>query len=67
MLSDHTSIDKRGVDCIYYKKFFPLRVCNISLLDEFINFELKIGDKLCRLVALYRSPSQTQDIFSQNF
>ena len=41
----------------------PLRVCDISLLDECINFELKIGDKLCRFVALYRSVSQTQDNF----
>ena len=31
---------------------------------------MKIGDELCRFVALYRSPSQTQDdflSFSQNF
>ena len=68
ILSHHTSIDKRGVVCIYYENIFPLRVCNISLLDECINFELKIGNKLCRFVALYRSPSQTQDdIFSQIF
>ena len=41
-----------------------------KFLDECINFELKIGDKVCRLVALYRSPSQSQDHFlpfSQNF
>ena len=46
------------------------QVCDISLLDECINFELEIVDKLCRFVALYRSPSQTQDdflSFSQNF
>ena len=46
------------------------RVYDISLLDECINFELEIGDKLCRFIALYRSPSQTQDdflLFSQNF
>ena len=56
--------------CIYYKKFLPLRVCDVSLLDECINFKLKVGDKFCRFVALYRSPSQTQDnylSFSQNF
>ena len=42
----------------------------MSLLEECINFELKLGDKLCHFVALYRSPSQAQDnflIFSQNF
>ena len=28
-----------------------------------INFELKIGNKTCNFVALYRSPSQSQDVF----
>ena len=68
--SDHPSNNKNGVVRIYYKNFLPLRVCDISLLDECLNFELKIGDKLCRFVALYTSPSQTQDdflSFSQNF
>ena len=42
----------------------------LSLLDECVNFELKIGDKLCLFVALYRSLIQTQDgflSFSQKF
>ena len=68
--SDHPSTSKHGCVCIYYKKFLPLRVCDVSLLDECINFKLKVGDKFCRFVALYRSPSQTQDnylSFSQNF
>ena len=69
--SDHPSNSKRGGVGIYYNKnFLPLRVCDISLLDEYINFELKIVDKLCRFVALYRSPSQTRDgflSFPQNF
>ena len=64
-----TSI-KRGGNCIYYKNLLPLRVCDISLFDEYINFELKIGDERCHFVALYRSPSQIQEdflSFSQNF
>ena len=68
--SDHPSNSKRGGVCIYYKNFLPLKVCDISLLDECIKSELKMGDKFCRFVALYRSPSQTQDdflFFSQNF
>ena len=68
--SDRPSKSKRGGVCIYYKNFLPLRVCDRSLLDEWINFELKIGDKLCHFVALYRSPSQIQDdflSFSENF
>ena len=33
----------------------------MSTGNECINFELKIGDKLCTLVVLYRSPSQSQE------
>ena len=68
--SDHLSNSKRGCVCIYYKKFLPLRVCDISLLDECINFELKVGYKLFTFVAFYRSLIETQDdflSFSQNF
>ena len=43
----------------------PLRVLDIKYLHECINFEIKIGDKLCNFVALYRSPSQTQDEFEK--
>ena len=35
----------------------------MSLLDKYINFESKIGDKRYRFVALYRSPNQTRDYF----
>ena len=63
--SEHPSNNKRGGVCVYYKKFLPLRVLDIQYLDECINFELKIGDKLCNFVALYRSPSQTQDEFEK--
>ena len=61
--SDHPSNNKRGGVCVYYKNFLPLRVLDIQYLHECINFELKIGDKICNFVALYRSPSQTQDKF----
>ena len=40
-----------------------VRVLDIQYLNECINFELKIGDKLCTFVALYRSRSQSQDNF----
>ena len=43
----------------------PLRVLDVQYLHECIHFELKIGDKLCNFVALYRSPSQTQDAFEK--
>ena len=61
--SDHPANTKRGGVCLYYKTCLPLRVLDIQYLNECINFELKIGDKLCTFAALYRSPSQSQDNF----
>ena len=61
---------KRGAVCIYYKNFSPLRVLSNHYLQEYINIELKIGDKFCNFIYLNRSPSQTQDEFkniSENF
>ena len=68
--SDHPSNTKRGGVCLYYKNYLPLRVLNISYLKKCLNFELKISDKSCTFIALYRSPSQSQDdfeTFSDNF
>ena len=42
-----------------------LLVLDIQYSHDCINFELKIGDKFCNFVALYRSPSQTQDEFQK--
>ena len=38
---------------------------NICDLQESFIFELKVGDKLCNFISLYRSPSQTQDEFEK--
>ena len=68
--SDHPSNKKRGGICIYYKNFLPLKLTGVRLLDECIAFHLIISNKLCSFVALYRSPSQSQDdfaTFSDNF
>ena len=68
--SDHPSNKKRGVICIYYKNFLPLILTGVRLLDECIAFNLILSNKLCSFVALYRSPSQSQDnfaTFSDNF
>ena len=62
--SDHPFNNKRGVS-IYYKNFLPLRVLSIQYLQEYINFELNIGGKICNFISLYRSPSQTQDEFKK--
>ena len=63
---DHLSNSKRGGVCIYYKNFLHLRVLDIQYLHECINIELKIGDNLCYIIALCRSPSQSQNEF-ENF
>ena len=47
------------------KNLLPLKVTNIQYLQECINFEMKIEDKLCNFVALYRSPSQSKDDFEK--
>ena len=63
--SDHPSNTKRGVVCLYCKNYLPLRVKECLKI-----FELKIGDRSCNFIALYRSPSQPQDdfeTFSDNF
>ena len=61
--SDHPANTKRGGACLYYKTCLPLKVLDIQYLNQCINFGLKIDDKLCTFVALYRSPSQSQDNF----
>ena len=61
--SGHPSNKKRGGVCIYYKSYLLLRIININYLNEWVRFELMVGDKLCNFIALYRSPSQSQDQF----
>ena len=61
--ADHPSNCKRGGACIFYKATVALRVPNISSLNECINFEVSIANKIGRFIHLYRSPSQTQDEF----
>ena len=58
---DRPSNIKRGGVCLYYKCSLPLKVRNVSYLQECINFEVKISDKTCNFVSHYRSPSQTKN------
>ena len=60
---DHPLNVKLGGVCIYYKISLPLKIKNIHYLQECINFEIKIKDKLCNFISLYRSPNQSQDDF----
>ena len=49
--ADHPSNAKKGGVCIYFKNSFPLKVLDIQLLQECINFETKIADKMCTLIS----------------
>ena len=62
--ADHPSNVKRGGVCFYDKNHLPLKLININFLLECLTIELNIKNKLCVLVALYRSPSQSHNEFS---
>ena len=59
--ADHPSGNRRGGVYIYYKGSLSIKMLNIDYLQEYICFDLKIGSKLCTIVSLYRSPSQSAD------
>ena len=67
MRSHHPS-SKTGI-CIYYHRDWDISII-LQELFAFKNdryhlfkrvFELMVGDKLCNFIALYKSPSQSQD------
>ena len=58
---DHPANSKRGGVCMYYKNCLLLKVLNIRFLHESILLKLRIGDKLCSFISLYRSPNQSYD------
>ena len=60
--ADNPTNTKRGGVCIYYHNSFPLKVIDIQFLNESVNFEIRIGEKMCSFLCLYRSSSQTRDI-----
>ena len=61
--TDHPSNCKREGVCIFYKAALPLRVLNISYLNECINFTVSIANKIRHFMHLYRSSSKTKDYF----
>ena len=68
--ADHPANSKRGCVCIYYKNCLPLKVLDIRFLYESIVFDLRISDKQCSFIFLYRSPNQSDDdfvLFLDNF
>ena len=48
---------------VYYNISLPIKDKNIHYLQECINFEIKIKDKQCNFITLYRLPNQSQDDF----
>ena len=54
---DHPSNKRRGGICIYYKNFLPLKGSGVRLLEECIDFDLIIINKLCSFAAVCISPS----------
>ena len=63
ILADHPSNKKEGDVCVYYRNSLPLKILDIFYLQECIVFDLKVGNKFCEIVSLYRSPNQSQDEF----
>ena len=55
--TDNPNNTKRGGVCIYYLNSLPLKVLDIKLLNECINFEINIDGKMCNFLCLYKSPS----------
>ena len=45
------------------QRFLSLRTLNVQYLQETISFKLKIGEKTCNFLSVYRSPRQSQDDF----
>ena len=52
-----------GLTLVNFVNNTMIKVLGIQYLQECINFEIRIGGKLCRFVSLYRSPSQSQNNF----
>ena len=61
--TDHPANTKCGSVCIYFQKSLLLRIFYIQFLHECINFEMRIKDKVCNFVSLYRSQNQSLEEF----
>ena len=61
--ADHPYNTKRGGVRIYFRKLLLLRILDIHFLHECINFQMRIGDKVCNFISLCRSPNQSFEEF----
>ena len=50
--ADHPSNTKRGGVLIYNKNFLPIKFIDVKYLHESLNFELRIGGKICKFLSL---------------
>ena len=68
--ADNPNNTKRGGVCIYYRKFLPVKIINVNILNECLICELSFGSRRVYLVSIYRLPSQSSnkyDAFLLNF
>ena len=47
-----------------HKSYLPLKVLNMKHFQECLNIEFSMVKKICRLMSLYRSPTQNQEEFN---
>ena len=62
---DHASNSKRGGVCVYYESLLALRLIDVHYLQECLIFEILIGRKSCNFLSLYRSTSQSSELFEE--
>ena len=68
--ADHPLNIKRGGVCIYYRESLPIKVVDVSQLNECLLIEIICNNQKCFIVSLYCSPSQSNeqfDNFIENF
>ena len=63
--ADHPMDIKRGGVCVYHKNYLAVNVLNFNLLSECIIMEIEVDNKKIILFNLYRSPSQSPEVFAE--
>ena len=64
---DHPLDNQHKGLCVYCKESLPIRLYNISYIEECICFNFMISNKLCSIVLLYRSANQNSNEFENLF
>ena len=50
--AEHPANTERGGIYIYFRKSVPLTILDIHSLHECINYEMRIGNKVCNCISL---------------